>query len=168
MDEKRPGWLPLWILVPLALFVAVVWIALSLPETECGGEETEEGVDGAILVGLVAFSAVAAVGAALWRVVSMALRDQYGSRDGWILLAALLVLAAAAIIGAADQNVGGGLAVGGLLLPALALIALAAAAAARKGVEDVGVLLPVYLFGAAYAYLGVGAIGLIASSGIGC
>jgi hypothetical protein len=168
MDARRSGRLAPWILVPLVLLVAIVWAAASLPETECGGEETEEGMDGAILVGLVAFAAVAAVAAALWRVVSMALHDRYGSRDGWILLAALLVLVVAAIVGAADDSVGGGLAVGGLVLPALALLALTTAAAARKRVEDVGVLLPIYLFGAAYVYLGVGAVGLIASSGIGC
>jgi len=168
MSEKRSGWLPLWILVPLVLLVAIVWAAASLPQVECGGEETEEGIDGAILLGLVVFSTAVAVGAALWRVVSMAFHDQYGSRDGWILLAALLVLAAAALVGARNDTVGGGLAVGGLVLPALAFIALAAAAAGRRRVEDVGVLLPIYLFGAAYVYLAVGAIGFLASSGIGC
>lgn len=168
MDGKRLGWLPLWILVPLVLLVAVGWAAFSLPETRCGGEETTEGLDGAIVAGLVLFATVAAVGAGLWRVISMSVRDQYSSRDGWSLLAALLVLLVAALIGAGDDTAGAGLAIGGLIVPAIALLALAAAAVAGKRVEDVGVILPIYLFGAAYVYLAVGAVGFLASSGIGC
>ncbi len=162
------GRLPLWIAAPLALLVAVGWAASSLPETQCGGEETKEGLDGTIVALLVLFSTVAAVGAGLWQVVSMSVRDRHHPRDGWIFLAALLVLAAAALVGDRGDSVGAGLAVGGFIVPAIALLALAAAAVARKQVEDVGILLPIYLFGIAYVYLAVGAVGFLASSGIGC
>ncbi|HEX6205073.1 MAG TPA: hypothetical protein VFZ29_04625 [Solirubrobacterales bacterium] len=168
MGGEGLGRLPLWIVVPLVLLVAVGWAASSLPETQCGGEETKEGLDGTIVACFVLFSTVAAVGAGLWRVVSMSIHDQYDSRDGWIFLAALLVLVAAALVGAGTGSVGAGLAIGGLAVPAIALLALVAAAAAGKRVEAVGILLPIYLFGIAYIYLAVGAVGFLASSGIGC
>jgi hypothetical protein len=168
MGEKWSDRLPLWILPPLLLLAAVVVAALSLPEVECGGEETEAGVDGAVLVALVVFSAVATVAAGLFRLVTMTLRRQYGSRDAWILLAALLVVAVTGVAYAPAQSFAAGVAIGGLALTGLALLALVVAALARKRVEAVGILLPIYLFGAAFAYLGAGALGLLVSSGIGC
>jgi hypothetical protein len=167
MDAKRSGWLPLWILAPLVLFVAILLIVVSLPEAECG-ENTEGGIEEGVLVGVVAFAAVAAVAAGLYRLVTMAIRDQFSSRDGWTFLAALLVLAVTGVAYSPASGFGEGLAIGGLVLPALALLALVAAAVARKGVDAVGVLLPIYLFGAAYLYLVIGALGFLVSSGIGC
>ena len=168
MDAPLSDRLLPWIAVPLVLLAVVVALALSLPEVRCDGEESEGGIDGAILVAVVALSAVAAVGAGLFRLVTMAFRNQLGWRDGWILLAALLVIAVAAVGYAPVESFGAGLAIGCLVVTALALLVLVAAAAARWDADAVGILLPIYLFGAAYVYLGVGAIGLLVSSGIGC
>lgn len=167
MSEKQSGWLLLWTLAPLALFALVLLVALSLPETECG-ENIEGGTDSAVLVWIVASSAVVAVAAGLYRLVTMAIRDQFEARDGWILLATLLLLVLFGFAYSPASSFGEGLAIGSLMLPGFALLALVAAAAARKGVDAVGILLPVYLFGAAYVYLVVGALGFLASSGIGC
>jgi hypothetical protein len=167
MDEKRGWLLPLWILAPLALFFAVLLASLALPETDCG-ENTTEGLDGTVVACLVLFSVAAAVAAGLYRLVTMSFRDQFASRDGWILLAGLVLLGLFAAGYTPAHSFGEGLAVGSLVLPGVALLALAAAAVSGRGVEEVGVLLPVYLFGAAYVYLVVGALGFLASSGIGC
>lgn len=168
MEEKRSGRLPLWIVAPLGLLVVIVLLALSLPEVECGGEETEDGVDGAVLAVAVVLSAVATVAAGLYRLVKMAFDNQLRGRDGWALLASLLVVVASGVAYAPAESFAGGVAIGFLALTVLALLALVVAALARRGVEDVGIVLPIYLFGAAYVYLGVGAIGFLASSGIGC
>jgi len=57
----------------------------------------------------------------------------------------------------------------GLFLTGLALLALLVAWVARVRPARVGLLLPLYLFGAAlFAYPLVGLLGLLISSGVGC
>lgn len=156
-----------WIAVPLLLLAVILVMALSLPQADCGGEGAEEGGSLAFVV-IACLSAIAAVAAGLVQLATMAWRDRYRARDGWILLAALLVVAVSGVAYGPAQGFGGGVAFGCLALTGVALLALVAAAVARMRVEDVGILLPIYLFGAAYVYLGVGAVALLASSGIGC
>jgi hypothetical protein len=168
MDEKRSGWLPPWILVPLVLLLPIAVLALSLPEVDCGGEGTDDGAEGAVLVGVAAIAAIAAVAAGLLRLMTMVLQSEYGARDGWILLASLIVVGVSGAAYGPAEGVGGSVAFGCLALTGFALLALVGAAVAGKRVEAVGILLPVYLFGAAYVYLALGAVALLASSGIGC
>jgi len=163
LSERLPPWLAgsLLLLGVIALAVAAV------PSVECGEGSRDEGAEILVLV-VTAISAIAAVAAALFRLVAMALAGQYGKRDGWVLSLALLVLAAAAIAGSVNHSAAGGLAVGGVALTLIAFFALVLAAMRGMTVEAVGVLLPTYLFGAAWTYLLVGVIALIAKSGIGC
>jgi hypothetical protein len=57
----------------------------------------------------------------------------------------------------------------GLVLTGLALLSLVVAWVAGLRVNQLGVLLPLYLLGAAlFAYPLVGLLGLLVSSGIGC
>ncbi|HEU4599416.1 MAG TPA: hypothetical protein VFS26_06685 [Solirubrobacterales bacterium] len=157
-----------WIAGSLLLLAVVVMVATQVPSVECGGEgDVGEGPATALLV-VTAVSAVLAAAAALYRVVVMASAQRLGGRDGWILGAALLLLAAAATFGAADGSAAAGLVIGGLVLAGVAFVALTAAALTGKSVDDVGLLLPVYLAAAAWVYLCFGVLVLIATSGIGC
>jgi hypothetical protein len=156
-----------WIVGSLLLLVVIVLFAIAVPSVECGAEgPQEEGGDALVVVTI--FATVLAVGSGLYRLVAMVGGNSFARRDGWIFAAALAVLAAAALVGGLVATPGGGLATGGLILPGLTLVGLVAAAIAGRSAEDVGVLLPIYLFGAAYVYLAIGLITLLAKSGIGC
>ena len=160
--------LPPWIAGSLLLLVVIVLVATQVPSAECGGEnDVDDNPATALLVVTVA-AVAAAIGAALYRIVAMATTERYSRRDGRVLGAALLVLAVSAIVGASAGTAAAGLAIGGLILAGTAFVAIVVAAVARMGVDDVGILLPIYLFGAAWVYLAFGVLVLFATSGVGC
>lgn len=170
MEGRRFDRLLPWIAGSLLLLGAIVIAAMQVPDLDCAGEgdSSEWGPSADVLVVLTVAAVVAAVGGGLYRLGEMTYARRYGRRDGWILGAVLLVLAAAAVVGDRVATAGGGLATGGLVLAALAFAALVVAAITGRDAGDVGLLLPVYLFAAAYVYLAIGAIALLAKSGIGC
>jgi hypothetical protein len=149
--------------------VAVWTAALSMPSADCDGYGTDAGEQEAVLIALVAAASLAAAGAAVWRLVGLSNADAFSPRrdltiGGSVVVA--LVMAAAASAPRARIEV---LPVTGLLLTGLALLLLLIAWAAGVRVDRVGLLLPVYLLGAAvFAYPLVGLLGLLSSSGIGC
>jgi len=156
-----------WIAASLLLLAAIVVLGAQVPDVGCGEGTRDEG-DETALAAVTVVATILAAAAGLFRLVAMAFADRFARRDRWVLGASLLVLAAATVVGGLVATAVGGLATGGLVLAVLALVALLAAAIAGKGVDGVGVLLPVYLFAAAYVYLAVGLITLFAKSGIGC
>jgi hypothetical protein len=161
--------LGLWICLPLLAWF-VVWIAvLSMPSPDCGSSGTDAGGEEAMLIVLVAASSLAAAGAALWRLVDLGRANAFSAgRDLAIGGSVVVALAFAAVASSPGARIEV-LPVAGLLLTGLALLALLMAWAAGVRVNRVGLLLPLYLLGAAlFAYPLVGLIGLLASSGIGC
>ncbi len=158
--------LGLWICLPLLAWV-VVWIAaLSMPASDCDGYGTDNGTGEVTLVVLVAAASLAAAVAALWRFVSLRRADAFSPpRD--LTLVGTVVFAALAVVAVSPRVEV--LAVAGLGLTGLALLSLLVAWAAGLRVDQLGLLLPLYLLGAAlFAYPLVGLLGLLASSGIGC
>jgi hypothetical protein len=161
--------LGLWICLPLLAWVAVWAAALSMPASDCDGYGPDSGEEEVLLVVLVAAASLGTAGAALWRLVGLgnanALR---AGRDLTIGGGAVIALALAALASAPRDRIEA-VPVTGLLLTGLALVALLVAWAAGVRVNRVGLLLPLYLLGAAlFAYPLVGLIGLLSSSGIGC
>jgi hypothetical protein len=159
--------LPLWILAPLVLLLLILVVALQMPDHECG-EGAGGGTTETILIAVVLVSVLAAIAAGLYRLGMMALHGRYGKRDAIVLAAAVLVVLATWAAGAGERSFLDAALIAGLVIAPLALLALMGAAAARRDVEAVGVLLPVYLFGAAYVYLAAGLLGILVSSGVGC
>jgi hypothetical protein len=161
--------LGLWICLPLLAWAAVWTAALSMPASDCDGYGPDHGGEETLLVVLVAAASLAAAGAALWRLVGLSNADAFSARRDLAIggSAAVALVAAAAV--AAPRGQIEVLPVVGLLLTGLALLLLLVAWAAGLRVNRVGLLLPVYLLGAAlFAYPLVGLLGLLASSGIGC
>ena len=161
--------LGLWILLPLLAWVAVWAAALSMPASDCDGYGPDSGGEEALLIALVAAASLGAAGAALWRLVDLGRANAFsGARDLTIGGSAVVVLALAAAGSASGHRIGV-VPVVGLLLTGLALLLLLIAWAAGLRINRVGLLLPLYLLGAAsFAYPLVGVIGLLASSGVGC
>jgi hypothetical protein len=164
MQERTK--LGLWICLPLLAWV-VVWIAaLSMPSADCDGYGTDAGTEEAVLIVVVVVASLSTAGAALLRLVRLAQAGAFSlRRDAAIgaIVVAALVLAATFVVRAEV------LLVVGLLLTGVALLALLVAWAAGLRANQVGLLLPLYLLGAAViAYPLVGLIGLLSSSGIGC
>jgi hypothetical protein len=158
--------LGLWICLPLLAWV-VVWIAvLSLPASDCDGTGTDAEAEQALLIALVAAASLATGAAALWRFVSLSAANAFSAgRDltlvGSVVAAVLLAVAVTSQVEA--------IFVTGLVLTGLALLSLLVAWVAGLRVNQLGLLLPLYLLGAAlFAYPLVGLLGLLVSSGIGC
>ena len=166
--DRLNRWLPLWVVAPVVLLVVLFVVIASLPGVECGGEGAEGGTEAAVVVVLTILSSLATVAAGLLRLGAMALNRRFGRRDLAIAAAAALLLALAPLIDGSDRSAGESLAIGGLVLTGLSGLGLMAAAVARLSIDAVGILLPMYLFGAAYVYLLLGGIGLLAVSGAGC
>lgn len=159
----------LWVAVPLALLVLDAAVASQMPDHACGEGESGGGATEVILIAVVLASAVAALGAGLFRLGLMALRRRYGKRDAQVLAAAALAVLATIAVRSGENSAGEALFIAGFVLPVLAFLALAVAVTAGgRSVDGVGIILPIYLFGAAYIYLAVGVLGLLASSGFGC
>lgn len=158
--------LGLWICLPLLAW-AVVWIAaLSMPASDCDGYGADTGAEEATLIALVAVASLAAGAAALWRFVSLTLADALSAaRDLTLVVGAVAsILVTVAVTSRAEV-----IFVTGLVLTGVALLSLVVAWVAGLRVNQLGVLLPLYLLGAAlFAYPLVGLLGLLVSSGIGC
>jgi len=168
MERRLPDQLLPWIAGSLLLLIAILAAAAQVPSVDCGGEDVDQDGPEAVLLVFTVLAAAIAVAAGVLRLVLMGRDDGFGRRDGWILGAAVFVLAAATAYGAGQGNAAAGLAVGGFLLAGLAFVALLGAVLWRLDVDDVGVLLPIYLFAAAWVYLAVAVLALLAKSGIGC
>jgi hypothetical protein len=161
------NWLPLWIVAPLALLVLILAVAFQMPDNDCG-EGSGGGTTEAILAVLVFVSTLAVIGAALYRLGTMTLNRQYGKRDAVVVAATALVVLATWAVRAGENSFVEAVLIATFIITSLALLALTVAAATRRDVEAVGVLVPIYLFGAAYVYLAAGILGILVSSGIGC
>jgi hypothetical protein len=161
--------LGLWICLPLLAWAAVWTAALSMPVSDCDGYGPAHGGEEALLVVLVAAASLASGAAALWRLVGLSNADAFSARRDLTIGGSVAVALVAATAVAASKARIELLPVVGLLLTGLALLLLLAAWAAGLRVNRVGLLLPVYLLGAAvFAYPLVGLLGLLSSSGIGC
>jgi hypothetical protein len=168
MRPPLPERLLPWIMVPLILFVLLVLIAFSMPQSDCDGEGSEGGTIEVVLIVLSLLGALTAVGGGLFRLGALALRHSYRRRDLWIAVAAIALLAVVAAVDGAGVGAGGTLAIWGGVMTGAAFLCLLAAAGGRLSVDEVGILLPIYLFGAACAYLMLAVLGLFISSGAGC
>ncbi|HEU4736626.1 MAG TPA: hypothetical protein VFS48_06335 [Solirubrobacterales bacterium] len=158
--------LGLWICLPLLAWVAVWIAALSMPASDCDGSGTDAGAEEALLIALVAVASLAAAAAALWRFVSLALADAFSAGRDLTLVGSAVALVLVTVVVTSRAEV---IFVTGLVLTGLALLSLVVAWVAGLRVNQLGVLLPLYLLGAAlFAYPLVGLLGLLVSSGIGC
>ena len=161
--------LGLWICLPLLAWAAVWTAALSMPHGDCDGYPTDAGEEEAILIVLVAVASLATGAAALWRLIGLSNADAFSTRRDLTIGGSVVVALVTATAVAAPPARIEVLPVVGLLLTGLALLSLLVAWAAGLRVNRVGLLLPVYLLGAAlFAYPLVGLLGLLSSSGIGC
>jgi len=165
MQERTK--LGLWICLPLLAWVAVWIAALSMPTSDCDGYGTDAGAEEFVLIVLVAAASLATAAAALWRLVSLHRANAFSA--GRDLTLAGGVAAALALVAVAVTPHIAVLSVTGLCLTGLALPPLLVAWVAGLRLNQLGLLLPLYLLGAAlFAYPLVGLLGLLASSGIGC
>jgi hypothetical protein len=155
-DETASAGLTPWILAPLVLLVVLFFAMILLPENGCeGGEDWLEG-SGRIAFGSIAVLASLSVAVAgILRLVEIGRRHLLKERDTWLLAAVLLVAGIGAGIGSdtgAEEALAGFL-LSGLLLAIPSLIALFVAALKERTPDEVGILVPVYLFGMGMGYL---------------
>jgi hypothetical protein len=161
--------LGLWICLPLLAWAAVWSAALSMPASDCDGYGPDSGEEEVLLIVLVAVASLAAAAAALWRLVGLGNANSFSAGRDLTTGGGVVVALALAAVASAPRDRIEVVPVAGLLLTGLALVVLLIAWAAGVRVNQVGLLLPLYLFGAAlFAYPLVGLLGLLASSGIGC
>jgi hypothetical protein len=161
--------LGLWICLPLLAWVAVWAAALSMPASDCDGYSADSGEEEVMLVVLVAVASLATAGAALWRLVDLSRANAFSRGRDLTMGASVVIALILAAVASAPRDLIEVVPVTGLLLTGLALLGLLIAWAGGVRVNQVGLLLPLYLLGAAlFAYPLVGLIGLLASSGIGC
>ena len=159
MEEgTESGRLGAWILVPLFLLI-VVFVAAFLSSLPHGGCDVTSGEVRGGGVGLNVLIAVCSVGvgaAALVRLGEMWKWGSFEQRDGlWAFAALALLMLLVGILGG-DSLLDRALAAGAVLaVPCF--LALVVAGFGRKDVEDVGVVLPLYLLAlalCAYPWLG--------------
>jgi hypothetical protein len=169
MQAQTSAKLGFWICLPLLAWAAVWVAALSMPVSDCDGYGSDTGEQEIMLVVLVAAASLCTAGAALWRLVDLGRASAFRVRrdltiGGGVMLA--LILAAVASGPRARIEI---IPVTGLLLTGLALLSLLVAWAAGVRADQVGLLLPLYLLGAAlFAYPLVGLLALASSSGTFC
>jgi hypothetical protein len=126
----------------------------------------------AVLAGLASLAALAA---AVQRLVALRRAGAFKAGRDWTI-AAVVVFAPLLVAGASASRRHGhlsedlqGLLLAGPALTVLALLLLLIAWAARLRLDGVGVLLPVYLIGAAlFAYPFVTLLALVSNSGVFC
>jgi hypothetical protein len=150
-----------WILAPLLFVFVLLFATLTLSSSGCG-KYASSGVSAAFVIATAAAAVIAGFG--LFRLATMARHREFSKRrDGWIFAGIL----AAAAVGVLDQG-WDFLLLGFFLLTVFTLPALVAAAVTDKGVKAVGIILPIYLFGAAFLCVMVGWFSLVADSGAFC
>ena len=173
MEEETPsGGLGLWILGPPALMVIIILALPVLPSNDC---ESSDGLlhgPGPIIFGSVALIAASAVAVAgVLRCVQIYRWGLFREADTWLLAGAVLVASlAAGLVGSngGSGEVLGGFLIGGFLLAILSFLALLVAFFKGMTADEVGVLVPIYLFGAGMAYVFIAwvVLDLNASGGI--
>ncbi len=148
----------------------MVWTAaLSMPASDCDGYSTDSGDEEMLLIVLVAAASLATAAAALWRLVDLSRANAFRAGRDLTMGASVVVVLILAVVASALRDRIEVVPLAGLFLTGMALLGLLIAWAAGVRVNQVGLLLPLYLLGAALvAYPLVGLIGLLASSGIGC
>jgi hypothetical protein len=161
-----------WICGPLLALVVVFWAVAGLPAVECGeggGPSTSQESRVAMLT-LLASLAVGV--AAAWRLAALRRRGAWRSPGQLLPLGAAAVVLAGATAAVADGHVLAFLAgacLAGLAVTAIAFLALVVAWALGRSTDDVGGLLPLYLFGAGlFCYPLLLLFAVVANSGIGC
>jgi hypothetical protein len=168
-----------WICLPLLAFFLVAAAAMQVPGSDClgsgSGSDSDEGEAVAIVVGLAGLSSLVALAAAVQRLWALRRAGAFSARRDWTIAGIVaLVLIAIAGRSAARPNVHlservEGLLIAGPVLAILALVALLLAWAARRRLDDVGLLMPLYLIGAAlFAYPFVMFLALVSNSGAFC
>jgi hypothetical protein len=164
MQERTK--LGLWICLPLLAW-GVVWIAaLSMPASDCDGTGTDAGAEEVVLIALVVAASLATAAGALRRFVSLAQADAFSAGRDLTLVGCAAAAVLAAVVVTSWVEV---IFLVGLVLTGIALVALLASWAVGLRIDQLGLLLPLYLLGAAlFAYPVVGLLGLLISSGIGC
>jgi hypothetical protein len=155
-----------WIVAPIFALALLLCIILMLPFSDCG--ESTEYKEAVPLI-FVALAILGVVGAGGLRVTTMVRRRRFRMRDGLILVAASIVLAMSSVLLASpNRGVFGWLVPGILLLTGISLSGLIVAATAGRSVDAVGILLPIYLFGAAFVYVILGWFVAAANNGAFC
>lgn len=169
MQERLSEKLGLWICLPLLAW-GVIWIAaLSMPASDCDGYGTDTGEGEALIIVLVAAASLATAGAALWRLVDLSREKAFSVRRDLAIGGSVVVAQTLAVFASTPRVRIQVLPLVGLLLTGLALLVLLVAWAARARPNQVGLLLPLYLLGAAlFAYPLVGLLALASSSGTFC
>jgi hypothetical protein len=162
------GELALWVGAPVLAFIAIYIVATGLPSPECGeggGATTGEMTRFWILVG------VASLAGAIAAVVRLSVLGSRGLLSSRHLLGALAILLAAGVV----VLVWGWVALAGALVACGGVIALASFFAlvvawlTGRSVDQVGVLLPVYLLSAAIlCYPAIVILVVVAQSGLAC
>jgi hypothetical protein len=159
-----------WICVPLLLW-AVVWMTvLAMPSASCDGYgDDASGAQEVLLVVVVAAASLVTAAGALFRLVKLGRAGAFNVGRDLTMVGAVVAALAFAAAATTPRIMVQVLPLVGLLLTGLALLALLFAWAAGLRVNQVGLLLPLYLLGAALlAYPIVGLLGLVSSNGALC
>jgi hypothetical protein len=151
--ERDQGWLGPWILVPALLLAVMIFATFLLPSTDCYSDADESSPGSVAFAVIAALSAVGVGAAAVYRVVAMWRQGSFTRRDSLVGGLALLAICVVAALpgGDSEDNLAWAL-IGGFLLMVVTFIALLVAAAVEKNLDEVGALVPLYLFGAALTY----------------
>jgi hypothetical protein len=166
--QRLGSGLGVWVWLPVLAFLLLFIVIAGTPGADCDGiADDHSGSEALTLTVAIAASLCALVAA--WSRVA-ALRRGAGVAP-WQIVAALVALG---LIGLAGTliDLGGnvdfiwGLGVVGVLATAAALLALVLAWMGRRGPDEVGLLLPAYLLGAAvFVYPGFGLLAIALKSG---
>jgi hypothetical protein len=165
---RERGELALWVGVPILAFVAIYTVGTGLPSPECGeGGGATTGEMRRFWI-LVAAASLAGVTAAAVRLAALGRR---GLLSAWHLLGVLAILLVAGVV----VLIWGWVALAGALIACGGVIAVACFVALTvawvlgRSVDQVGVLLPVYLLSAAIlCYPAIVILIVAAQSGLGC
>lgn len=165
---KGRGELALWIGIPILAFVVVFNVGDGLPSPECGEGGGATSGEVSLFEILVAVATFAGVVAAALRLSVLGRRGLLSSRH-LIGLTAILLAAGLVVLVWGWTALGGALIVSGGVITAASLVALVLAWVLSRDVDQVGVLLPVYLLGSALlCYPALLILAVIDQSGLAC
>jgi hypothetical protein len=161
-----------WVCGPLLGLVVLLTAIADLPGVDCGESRPDGSSRETLLVVVTALASVATVAASCWRLAVLRRQGRWRLSPWPVLVLAGLVLVCAAI-GATEPRQLPGLLfavfLAGLLLTALALLTLAVGWARGRSVDDVGLVVPLYLFGMGLlCYPAITSVALIFNSGALC